>query len=608
MGLKEITHRDDGSELVPQSRDDWQEWVSATSARNFVLNDPILDWLDRYGKDNGFLPDDELDGYDHRTSFLEFIFRKGHEFEAAVVSLVQQKVPITEIPSGPGNVRNLNCAEQTLSAMVKGDPVISQGVLWDPQHQTYGAPDLLVRSDVLLELYPELISAEEAAIPAPDTGNNGWHYRIVDIKFTTLGLTASGVVDNSGSAPAYKTQLYIYNRALGRIQGYEPPESYLLGRGWKQGNDRGNNCLERLGPISQAGSVANGYPIAQFVLEANNWILRLRSEGAGWNVLPSPSVPELYPNAGNQSDAPWHVAKGKIVEELKELSRLPQVGVPGRKNAHAVGVFHWDDPSLTSETVSVTGPKRQRVLKEVIAVNVETGPVVRPSQINAEREVWHPPGAIEFYVDFEYVSDLSDDFSHLPDKGGQPLIFMIGCGHLEDSEWRFESFTVDELSEPAEATIINSWVDHMESVRARLAPDLVEPLLFHWSPAEVTTLQNAYNSAKDRHPEENWPSLNWFDFLVKVVRAEPLVVKGAFGFGLKAISSALHFQEKIKTLWGDGPADGLGAMAAAWWCAEESKANGVPLGSFDLMQGVIEYNEVDCKVMMEIIRYLRANH
>ena len=27
-----------------------------------------------------------------------------------------------------------------------------------------------------------------------------------------------------------------------------------------------------------------------------------------------------------------------------------------------------------------------------------------------------------------------------------------------------------------------------------------------------------------------------------------------------------------------------------------------------LMQEIIRYNEVDCKVMMEIVRYLRTNH
>ena len=159
-----------------------------------------------------------------------------------------------------------------------------------------------------------------------------------------------------------------------------------------------------------------------------------------------------------------------------------------------------------------------------------------------------------------------------------------------------------------EALIIDEWIEHMESVRVRLAPEVNEPILFHWSPAEVTNFQNAYNSAKDRHKEHNWPSMQWFDFLGKVVREEPVVVKGAFAFGLKAVSTALHSQGLIETIWGDGPSDGLGAMVAAWWCDQEARRLDVPIGAIDLMGEVVEYNEVDCKVMMEIIQYLRANH
>ena len=49
-------------------------------------------------------------------------------------------------------------------------------------------------------------------------------------------------------------------------------------------------------------------------------------------------------------------------------------------------------------------------------------------------------------------------------------------------------------------------------------------------------------------------------------------------------------------------------MVGAWWCAEEAQRTGVPMSRIDLMQDIICYNEVDCKVMMEIVRYLRENH
>ena len=56
------------------------------------------------------------------------------------------------------------------------------------------------------------------------------------------------------------------------------------------------------------------------------------------------------------------------------------------------------------------------------------------------------------------------------------------------------------------------------------------------------------------------------------------------------------------------PIDGLGAMVGAWRCDEEAKEQAVPMGQLPLMNEIAHYNEVDCKVMMEIVCYLRASH
>ena len=73
---------------------------------------------------------------------------------------------------------------------------------------------------------------------------------------------------------------------------------------------------------------------------------------------------------------------------------------------------------------------------------------------------------------------------------------------------------------------------------------------------------------------KNWKDLPWFDFL-KVMKDEPIVVKDAFGFGLKAIATNLEKHGLITTTWEDGPADGLGAMVGAWYCDRISKEQGI---------------------------------
>ena len=235
MGIDTLTHRNDGSRVAtPVSHDDWRQWVSAGQTRNWMLNDPLIDWLRLYGRSCGYVPRQELAGYAKELDFVEFIFEKGRAFEAGILRLLQEKYEVTTIARGCEDVRELDKAEETFSAMVKSVPIIFQAVLWDAQNLNYGSPDFLVRSDVLRQLFPDSISEQEVAVPAPDLGNNKWHYRVVDTKFTTIHLNSTGTeLANDGSGPAYKAQLYVYNRMLGRLQGFEPPESYLLGRRWQ---------------------------------------------------------------------------------------------------------------------------------------------------------------------------------------------------------------------------------------------------------------------------------------------------------------------------------------------------------------------------------------
>ena len=82
-------------------------------------------------------------------------------------------------------------------------------------------------------------------------------------------------------------------------------------------------------------------------------------------------------------------------------------------------------------------------------------------------------------------------------------------------------------------------------------------------------------------------------------------MQGAFGFGLKAVAKAMHQHGLIETVWGDGPTDGLGAMVGAWWCHHEARRECVSMCTLGLMREIESYNEVDCRMMWEVLQYLR---
>ena len=586
--------------------DPWAGWISASRTRNWIKGDPLMDWLDKWGREKGFEPDDEGADYDPRTNFRDFLFEQGHRFEAGVVQLLRAQIPdMIRIGEGPADSRDAEKAAATIEAMKRGVPVIEQAVLHDHEQRTYGVADLLVRSDYLNLIVPETIAEEEAHLPAPGIGAVDFHYRVVDIKFSTLDLKRDGTA--GAKHAAYAAQVWIYTEALSRTLGMTPLASYLLGRSWIQGKDRGDSCLDRLGRVDHFGwTGADGAQLATATMQAVAWLRRVATEGSNWEALPRPSVPELYPDAGNDQDAPWHEAKKRIMAELAELTLIPGVNPESRRKAHAIGIYRWTDPRATAATLGVTRtPYRTDAILHIN--RDDPGALVLPERIGISEPDWRTPAKLEFFVDFEWVGNIGDDFSHLPRVGGQVLIFQVGYGLAVDGEWQFRQQTVRRLNEADEREMIDAWLADMRREMDARGLTWTDVRLIHWSPAETSSFDRAYNSARERHPERNWPELPWFDLLSLVIRPEPVTVTGAFGFGLKAIANGMHRAGLIETTWTDGPADGMGAMIGAWWCDAQAAETGVRLDEIELMQEIGKYNEVDCRSMAEVLGWLRAN-
>ncbi|OLD10560.1 MAG: hypothetical protein AUJ06_01880 [Chloroflexi bacterium 13_1_40CM_3_70_6] len=590
-GRAAITERDDGTLADPRTDAEWLDWVAAGAVRNWCGDDLLLDWLGEFGERHGFRRDDQLPGYDATFDLPRFLMAQGRRFERAVLADLASRWPVTTIATRPDEARSLAAAEATWEAMQGGAPVIAAAVLRDPERRTFGVADLLVRSDVLGELCADAFVGDQLELPVAAL-RHGRHYRVVDLKFSTIHLLKDGGLGAGGLA--VMAQAWIYNEALGRLQGYVPPAAYVAGRAWRQGGARGDRCWEKLARVARDTYVrSREEDLASVVDRALAWIRRLRTEGAEWRVLPLPSVPHLWPNM-------------KIAKQLADLTLLPRVNAELRDAAHTRGLARWDDPRTSASALGVDGAYAP-ALDAVIAVNRDAGAPLRPARVSTDQERWRVPPAAEAFVDFEFVHDLDDDFRAFPQKGGQALIFQIGCGTYRERGWSFRQFTVDELVVESEAKMIDDWLGHLAALAgdARLRGGASDVRLVHWSLAEESSFEHAYESARTRHPDRDWPPLEWYDLLGRVFRAEPVVVKGAFSFGLKAIARAMRAHGLIETVWGEGLADGAGAMAGAWAAAADARARGGSLRESPVMREVARYNEVDCRVMAEILDYLR---
>ena len=136
-------------ELPPGERSDW---VSAAETYHWCDKDPLIDWLNAYGTDAGFVADSRRPGYDKRFDYARFVVSQSWAFKRTVVAWLTAKSPLRMIATNPSQAQDPAKAEQTLAAMKEGVPIIAHAVLWNEDDRLRGTVDLLVRSDVLRQL------------------------------------------------------------------------------------------------------------------------------------------------------------------------------------------------------------------------------------------------------------------------------------------------------------------------------------------------------------------------------------------------------------------------------------------------------------------------
>jgi hypothetical protein len=602
---------------------DKHDWVSATKIKNYLINDPILDWLDTYRNKNNFIKSQNSLPVQKPQNNLQVLFDYGNEFEKKIFNYLEEtyKEQYVQISYGYNDIVREN-AEKTFMHMKIGTPLISQAVLINDANKTFGSADLLIRSDWINKLFinPQIDKSEET-IKAPNLDGN-YHYRVIDIKWTTLALRADGThILNSDLFLAYKGQLLIYNCAVGELQGYFPPSAYILAKSWKFTKNgipyKGNNCLELSG-IIQYDDDKYDFEYIERTKKALEWVRRMRYYGSEWSCLPKPSVPELYPNMCNNRDEPHHGTKKMIAEHISELTSLWEIGYKNRLEGHKKGIFSWKDKRCCAKNLNVNGPKISVTLDKILEINRSSVQTITPAIIGKLKDTifedWDNEQSLDFYIDFETINDvfMQTEMDIFNSKTEGEIIFMAGLGFIENGEWKYVCFNMQNYSVDDEKELVNKMMDFIyEKVKIvnsnnnRMNLPKYRPRLFHWSPVEPTILEKT----NIRHGEiwtNHLLNFQWFD-LCAFFKSIPIIVNGALGgFSIKQIAPAMYSHGMISTKWdSSGPTDGFGAMmsARAYYLQKRKDLN-----SDKNYKEIVDYNYVDCKVMWEIITYLRINH
>lgn len=602
-----------GTEDPKGTEVDWSEWVAATATKNYMMNDGFLDVLQNqssnvikanpnYCKDIGKM----IGAANNNTNFVASLLSCGNVFESKVVDLLKNILGENNTINISGNhdARSFEKYQDTIKAIQKGIPIIFEAVLRNYKNKTYGVADILIRSDWINSfLDVNALSSAESVVPSPKL-NQKYHYVVIDVKYKCLQLRSDGIhLRNDDNLKSYKSQLFIYTDALTEIQGYTPPYAFILGSKWKftcKGQDyEGKTCFERLGRIDYANLDIDYIEKTELAVK---WVKDVRQNNYDLSKYPL-ERDELYPNMCNRHDFPYHEIKRKFAETNKDLTLLWYVGPEQRRIANSNGVYSWDDPKCTPEILGVNGQFRSKVLGRILEANHSETNTIIPKYIQNNFGDWKNE-KFEIFVDFETTCPVFNNLEDLPSNEGVSLIFLIGAGYIDPKtkKWTFHKFVVNEINEAEETRICNEFVQFINSLAEQFQiKDEIQ--LWHWSHAEVSS----WNHFEDRNSLGF--DMGWTDML-KIFLEEPIGIKGCLNFSLKNVAKNFYHHGFIKTTWKensncvDGADAAVGAYRANLECINKNKS----FASHSLVKEIIKYNEVDCRVLQEILSYLRNNH
>jgi hypothetical protein len=573
----------DAFNTIPKSVDG--SLVHPHNIKNYIHNDPVLDWYILYDKSYC----KQID------KFEQLVFDHGNTFELLIFRHLKNTfgddvVYITD------NVNDINRSsyEKTIDCIFKEIPIIIHGVLFNDKNNTSGVPDIIIRSDYINKiLNNDRVDTCIESMKASKLNGN-YHYCIVDIKWTTLELTANcdGII-NKDVSRFYKSQCAIYNASLGLIQGYTPFQSYILARAYKYTKKKTTylitNAFDSIGIIDYD---ANDNIHIDNTYQAINWYRDVSNNGIGWDI-DNPTRYELFPNMCNYSvsNILSNIRKKHAIK-IKEITLLWRVGVKNRDVAFSHRIYTFD--KCTSKKIGINGEVVSDVINKFIKIN-NSDKKIYPSVIINNTSNWLTETKHDYYIDYETINDcLFDNNINIFDaKNNETIIFMIGVWSNQNGVYTYKNFTMDRYTRSEEKRILDEFIKYITIYTKH-------PRLFYWNHVERTHLIDA----NDRHNYE-WSHIIkkfvWIDMLT-IFRMEPIIVNGMFSFSLKDVARNMHKLGMIKSCWNDNMADGCDAMIDAIYHYKNKHTDA------NIMNTIIKYNEIDCRVVQEIVQYLRINN
>jgi hypothetical protein len=580
------------------------KWITASSTKNYIMEDTILDILNKKDKISKI---DENTTYKRKRCEIEDIsddeninkksrytipyinnekiqsikidyksdekirMDMGNIFERDIIDQLIKKYYLDFIKIADSfDAKSIEKYNNTINAMKKGIPIIYQGVLHNPEKEEYGCVDLLVRADWIEKIfnmkYPNLL---DTACKIDNI-----HYVVIDIKFHKLQLNSDKLtVRNEGMIKVFKSQICIYNNALGVMQGYLPKHAFILGSGWILSKiEKGQTIIEKChNPFDRCGVIdfeKKDLDIVEKTDEACKWLRELNENE--FDVL-TLKYNHNYPNMSSTYDSQYKERKSSIAEENKEITLISYLTPKNRKIAIENGITNYLDKNINSQKLGLKG-KTGEVVETLLNNQKELDkPIKGNYQVPEQLEV-------ELFLDYEF-------FHNFITHETIPYLCGIGIVKKENNNWFFENVLLDDVKDISLEKMCKKIID---IIKTNCTNNKIR--IYTWTDTDRRIFVEQCNKFKLL---DEIKDIEWIDGY-KFCLDNRINFKDARGYGLKEIGSILNKHK----------------LTEVNWVNNLSKSNGAYKYYMDNQnwpekEGVLYYNEIDCKIIYEIFKNLR---
>lgn len=555
-------------------------WVSASSTRNYMLDDPLLDFLKYKSNVNKNIIISNSSKKRKRSnsssstdsdSFIGHIFKQGNNFEEEIVNIIKNKFPDNFIQIGQSyEARDYDRYIDTIKAINDGIKIIYQPVLWNHSNKTYGCADLIIRSDFTSQIFPCYSNSNFDTIK----------YEVYDIKWSNIGLRSeSDQLLNDGGVRAYKSQILIYTQALNLLQKEQATRGYIIAKSsTREKTSNRITSIQNYGTFEKLGIIdyLQEDEIINKTNDAIKWLKEIKTNKQ--LQADPPNDPRLYPNMKNTQDNEFSTTKKEMAIKNKEITLVYSVGKRNRDLAIKNDIYTFDDPRLTSYILGFTNStnKKARLIDSILDIN----------KINQDKKIswttlsnfgsWKT-SRIKCYVDIETINNSVYNLSHNKSN----FIFMIGLGVVQNDIWSFYVYTAKDLSWQEEKRILNEFEEQLNKISR---DSQYEIPVFHWSHYENINLKPFLNLNNN---------IKFYD-MCKWFMDDEICIRGALDYKLKNIVNSLYKLNLTDIQWSDSITNGANAMNEAFNYYKSANQNK------QIMSDIEYYNQIDCKSMWKI--------